>query len=319
VLGNAEIEYLAKACTAIANEVTDENGFVPIRSLLARFDAQLIVRPLLVEGMLASAESASNKNKWLVLVDSDTYQVTDSALAAESSHAPLESRLRNTVAHELVHSFAFRPSEFGIRLKNLPEDGADSEEVVRTIERETEHLSPLLLCSERGLEKSLKTKKRSWSIDDLVEVMRSMGISRTLLINRLRLLRPTNNLRELPGVRNIAIGLAEWNRWGTAVLKGWPPLFLNFDRNIAPGFCFSVLRQEGVLAQDVWKDPSFIMCGGPRKSADLTVDAGTAQSPNSSKMKVHISCEDSQKEAGAEFMYVVHGTEISPPKYQRKA
>ncbi len=267
--------------------------------------------------MLASEESASNKNKWLVLVDGDTYQVSNGALAAESSRAPLDSRLRNTVAHELVHSFAFRTSDFGIRLKDQPKDRADLKEVVGVIEDETENLSPLLLVSEKGLEQFLKTKQRSCTLYDLMDAARTMGISRTVLINRLRLLRPANRLRELPGLHNIAIGLAEWNKWGTAVLKRWPPLFLNFDRNIGPGFCFVVLRQEGVLAQDVWKDPLFAMCGGPKTSTDLTVDAGTEQSPTSSKMEIHISCEDRQKEAGTEFMYVVHGTEILPPKYER--
>ncbi len=124
------------------------------------------------------------------------------------------------------------------------------------IERETERLSPLLLWSEKGLEKFLKN------------------------------------------------------------IKGWP-LFLNFDRNIAPGFCFAVLQQEGVLAQDVLKDHMFAMCGGPKQSADLTVDAGTEQSPSSSRMEIHISCEDIHKEPGTEFMYVVQGTEIRTPKYER--
>jgi hypothetical protein len=305
VLGIAELEHLAKACTAIANDVSDDNGFVPIRSLLARFHARLLARPLLVEGMLASEESRSDKNKWLVLVDSESYDVSDGALAAESSHTPLESRLRNTIAHELVHSLAFRPSEFGVRLKGQPKNGEDSEEVVRSIERETEHLSPLLLWSERGLEKFLKDKQKSCSIDDLMQAVRSVGISRTLMVNRLRLLRPTNRLRDLPGLRNITIGLAEWNKWGTAVLKGWP-LFVNFDRNIAPGFCFTLLRQEGILAQDVWPDPSFVMCGGPKNSIDLTVDAGTQQSPDSLKMKIRVSSEDCEKKDGAEFMYVAN-------------
>jgi len=317
VFGTAEIEHLAKACTAIANDVTDDSGFIPVRSLLARFDARLIVRPLLVEGMLASEESGSDKNKWIVLIDSDTYQVSDSALAGESSRAPLDSRLRNTVAHELVHSFAFRPSEFGIRLRNMPE-GSDSKEVVHVIERETERLSPLLLWSEKGLERFLKNKQKSCSLDELMDAMRAMGISRAVLVNRLGLLGRTNRLRESPGLRNIAVGLAEWNRWGTAVFKGWP-LFLNFDRNIAPGFCFAVLQQEGVLAQDVLKDHMFAMCGGPKQSVDLTVDAGTEQSPSSSRMEIHISCEDIHKEPGTEFMYVVHGTEIRTPKHERSA
>jgi len=315
VLGAAEIEYLAKACTAIANDVSDDSGFVPIRNLLARFDARLIVRPLLVEGMLASEESASNKNKWLVLIDSETYQVSDSALATESSRTPLDSRLRNTVAHELVHSFACRPSEFGIRLRNLPKDGADSEVVVRAIERETERLSPLLLWSEKGLAKLLKDKQRPCSIDDLMDVVRGMGISRPVLISRLGLLGRTNRLRESSGLRNIAIGLAEWNKWGTAVLKGWP-LFLNFDQNIAPAFCFAVLQRDGVFAQDVLKDPLFAMCGGPRNSTGLTVEASTAQSPNLARMEIHMSCEDCAKEEGAEFMYVVHGSNVPFPKYE---
>ena len=135
LLSRDELARIADACTAIGNEVADENGFVPIRNLLARFHANLLIRPLLVEGLLASTEHGSENNldagRWSVLLDSETYQISELEVKAESQERPLPSRLRNTVAHELVHSLAFRPSEFGIRLRKQTDGKENQNALVR--------------------------------------------------------------------------------------------------------------------------------------------------------------------------------------------
>ena len=118
MLSSQEVAQFTEVCTKIGDEVADEGGFVKIRDLLDRFHASVIVRPLLVEGMLASINerpgSATQSQRWAVLVDSETYRVCDADIANESSSRPLAPRLRNTIAHELAHSLAFRPTEFGI-------------------------------------------------------------------------------------------------------------------------------------------------------------------------------------------------------------
>ena len=159
MLAQRELDQFAKVCTEIANDVADDSGFVSVRALLERFQAKLLIRPLLVEGMLASldldAREQGRTSRWAVLVDSESYSVTDSEVREEHPGKPLPSRLRNTVAHELVHSLAFRPSEFGIKLAKSNES-EKSKALVESIERQTERFSPLLLWSEEsGIRPSL--------------------------------------------------------------------------------------------------------------------------------------------------------------------
>ena len=148
MLSPREVASFAAVCGQIGNELANETGFVAIRDLLNRFHTQILIRPLLVEGMLASIEDKrggeANAHRWAVLIDSETYPITEADIAHETSSRPLPARLRNTVAHELVHSLAFRPSEFGITLQ-LAAAGVESKyDLVRSIEQATESLSPLL-------------------------------------------------------------------------------------------------------------------------------------------------------------------------------
>ena len=45
---------IAHACRSICDAAADQDGFVPIRRLLAGFQATLMARTLFVEGMIAS-------------------------------------------------------------------------------------------------------------------------------------------------------------------------------------------------------------------------------------------------------------------------
>lgn len=279
---------------------------MPVRNLLKRFSARLLIRPLLVEGMLASVESSDEKKfRWTVLVDSETYPISESDISRESHERPLPSRLRNTIAHELVHSLAFRPAEFGIRLQRV--DGKiSSGELVAAIERETEMLSPLLLLSEKALAKLLGDKTEPLSLDELRSVRSSMGISRHVLINRLRLLgsADSRDFRSRVGLRNLAIGIAEWTEKGDAVLRNWP-LFYNFDRNHVPAFLMKVTRQDRLPAKSVFINEAFAMCGGPHNTVDFVTDAGVEAVPNAQKFQVECSIETGNRKAGSECLYVV--------------
>lgn len=301
---------ITEVCVSIGNEVADTNGFVPIRNLLSRFHARLLIRPLLVEGMLASIDRHDQKdpdaNRWAVLVDSETYQIAESAISEESQDCPLPSRFRNTVAHELVHSLAFRPSEFGIRLRQKVDSVESQREVVKAIERETEKLSPLLLWSENSIASLTSRIKRPASVDDLSEICQSAGISRYVLINRLCLLR-TYDQRDLLSrdfLRNIAVGIGRWIDSSGAVLKGWP-LFVNFDRNIVPNFLLKLFRQDNLPAKLAFADSSFAPCGGPHDTTRYLADAGIAGASSGHKINIECSIENVARKTGMEFLYVV--------------
>lgn len=310
MLAPNELARFAEVCTLIGNEVADEHGFVPVRNLLTRFQASLLIRPLLVEGMLASKEHHSGTSfdatRWAVLLDSETYQVSELEIKEESQERPLPSRLRNTVAHELVHSLAFRPSEFGIRLREQNDSEERQIALVRAIERETEQLSPLLLWSDKALMKVLSGRKRSLSVEELHEICRTVGISRYVLISRLRLLRSTdpNGFLHRDGLKNIAIGIGEWVDGRNAVLRSWP-VFINFDRNIVPAFLLKLIHQDRLPATTVFAHEAFAMCGGRNNNVEFITDAGVETVPNAMKMKVECSMEPGNKKTGSDFLYVI--------------
>ncbi len=312
-----ELARFAEVCAAIGSEVADDDGFVPVRKLLARFHANLMIRPLLVEGMLASidrhSEVEATAGRWAVLVDSETYSVSKRAIEEESSTQPLPSRFRNTVAHELAHSLAFRPSEFGIQLRGQIDNEESQKELVKAIERETEQLSPLLLLPDKAIGKFLSGKKQALSIEDFVLLYRSMGVSRYLLIRRLGSLRPTNDLRNRDGLKDIAIGIGKWIDGRNAVLKGWP-VFMNFDKNIIPTFLLKLVDRDFLPAMTVFPDESFAMCGGPNNTIELETDAGVTDAPNSGSMKIQCSIENVNRKAEAEFLYVVRKQVVRQPE-----
>lgn len=305
-----DLGRFSQVCAAIGNEVaTDEDGFVAIQRLVNRLGATLLLRPLLVEGMVAllGADSASQNNRqWAVLIDSDTYPITPSELESESFGNPLHWRFRNTVAHELVHLLAFRADEFGVRAQDITTLKGRQEVIVKKIERGTEKLSPLLLWPEKAVEKFLSNKTTSISVVDLVQVSRAMGISRQVLISRLNLIPEADPLRikQTRGLRNVAIGVAEWIDKKVASFRKWP-LFINFDRNIVPSFLLQLKEQDRLSASLVVQDKAFGMCGGWAESTNFECRAGVPEAINASSMHVQLSMEGVDRAPGKSFLFLV--------------
>lgn len=305
------LTQIARVCVDISNEVSDELGFVAMRRLLARFHARLIIQPLLVEGMLASVKS-DDKSKgdtaeWAVLIDSETHSIDAEVVDNENSNQPLSTRLRNTIAHELVHSLAFRPSEFGLRLNADSKRKISADELVKEIEQETERFSPLLLLSEQALAQLLTKKQRPISIEEICEFRKRFAISRHVLINRLNLLKALDGhalLSKIP-LRNIAVGLAEWSSGGKSVIRKWP-LFFNFENGIVPAFLLDALQKDRLPIEAAVSDENFVMCGGANNSVKLVVDAGTKATPRQRRLNCEISAESGSRRNGAQFLFVVH-------------
>ena len=310
MLSPREVASFAALCGQIGNELANESGFVAIRDLLDRFHTKILIRPLLVEGMLASIEDKGSgeagTHHWAVLVDSETYPVTEADIARETSDRPLPARLRNTVAHELVHSLAFRPSEFGIKLQ-VADGGAESKyDLVRSIEQATESLSPLLLLPEKALSKLLRGRSTQVSVEELDALREELAISRPLLISRLAQLSANqgDGMRDLPALRNMGIGIGEWTRDGTAVLRSWP-LYINFDNNIAPAVFRKLRHQDRLSAASVFPDNSFALSGGVQCATQFVSDAGLLDNPASEKIPVICSISKTRKSIGSAFIYVM--------------
>jgi len=306
---NNELMQFANVCTSIGNDVANATGFVKIQDLLKTFDAKLFVRPLLVEGMLVSLHDAdvdntTSRTHWAVLLDSETYPITTKDVEKENQNNPLPSRLRNTVAHELVHSLAFRPTEFGIQLLKTGNAKKSNAESVEEIEQQTEQFSPLLLWPENSLKIFLDNLKQPVNAGDLKYLLQNMAISRYVLINRLRLLPLDNKIRNKKGLENIGIGIGEWRENGKAVLRSWP-LFFNFERNVVPRFLLTLRRQDRLPLESIIPDYESMTSNVNYKTTSLEVKASASGVANSLSMKVNYSLEHTNKKVGSTFLFVV--------------
>lgn len=306
MMSSSVVRQLEEACIRIGNDVADDDGFSPIRNLLGRFQTSLISRPLLVEGMLATVEESSDAgvaSRWAVLVDDEQYKITEASLREECSRRPLPSRIRNTIAHELVHSLAFRPTAFGLRLIARANEKESAAQLVEVIERETERLSPLLLCSEKALKRLLSSSQADISVDDLVVACREYGISRYVLINRLRLLRSTDRdgLLEHKRLQNVAIGLVEW-KGGIALMRSWP-LFMKFERNVVPQFLLEAMEQDRTDVRALGLPETSLLCGGDQPSVTFECEGKVKFATKGQSMTVRCAVE--RRAATGDCLFVV--------------
>lgn len=299
-----------KALTEFFVEETEKlasaNGFVRAASLVKRFGAEIIARPLLVEAMLASrashAKDDSPNTKWLILVDSERFGITETDIRTESSSRQLSARLRNTIAHEVVHSLSFRSTELGFSFLSSPKAGEATEEFVKRIERETEHLSPLLLVPESKI--AALSKIPEPTVEDLFLFRSDCGISRELLINRFCLLQKhdPNGLLVNSSLENMAMGQAEWIDDSTARLLRWP-LFVNFDRGRNPEFVSTLISGRERLISEITADPEFLLNGGTSNSTIIVTNA-LRRDADYMRMRVSLAIERTPPKPTSRFLFL---------------
>jgi hypothetical protein len=312
------LRQLGDRCINIADAVSDSDGFVSVRGLLENFGAKLLVRPLLVEGMLASSElgtqdsGGGGSHQWFLLLDRETHDVSDQEIANERFRSPLSVRFRNTVAHELAHSLAFRSTEFGIELPKRFGSEKSNREFVASIEKETEKLSPLLLLPDRLLDRLFSPTKQKVSVEEICATMRSVGVSRYVFINRLNWLPISDATRIVSRacLNNLAIGIGEWLSEREAAFKGWP-FYSRFDGGKVPSFIFQLQKREAVATASIFSAPSFLLCGGSENSVELTVSAGTPKNSNVLKLPIVCSVECVPRKAGSEFLFIIQSRDVA--------
>ncbi len=304
--------HLATRCIQVADEVADVDDFVAIRSLLKWFRVSLVIRPLLVEAMIATSNTGLRDHGgqtdvgWCLLLDRDTFPIAREDLATETSGSPLPVRLRNTIAHELAHTLAFRPTEFGVASPKRANASTSRAAFVASIEQDTEGLSPLLLLPERLLRRIFVDDSTGISAQDLHTLCGSFGVSRYVLINRLSLLDyiDAHKLRFCSSLVNTVVGLGEWVSTSEARLLEWP-LFSNFEGGKAPGFIFELQKRRQVPAASVFPNRDFYLCGGSACEANCTVPAGTPRNPSVTSVNLRCTAEEVPRKAGSEFLFTV--------------
>jgi hypothetical protein len=313
VLTSADRSNLRRVCIDLAEKGADETGFVAVPRLLNLFSAEVHVRPLLVEGMLASLPPdgvGHTRERWAVLVDSESHSISAEAVASETRSRPLPARVRNTIAHELAHSLAFRTTEFDFQLSKTKPDGKPSDEYVREIEKETEKLSPFLLLPTSALARLLAGRNEPLDATELVGFARAMGVSRDVLISRLDTLSRGGvpNLRERAGLYRLGIGMGEWQSDGTASLSNWP-IFHNYERSLLPTFVAELVggRRRSISAADIGVGGDFILLGGHRTHAIFETTTGLDPLPRQERIQVRLTVEATSSRPGTRFMFAAAG------------
>ena len=302
-------KQLAVRCSYIAGKASDAEGFVTVRSLVNQFGARLVIRPLLVEAMIASSSDMrdGSQHRWCVLLDRETHDLTDQEIANEAMAAPLSPRLRNTVAHELAHSLAFNPKEFGVVFQQGVDSKETKEEFVKGIERHTEMLSPLLLLPDAVLDRLFSAKLDFVPITELCNAVRILGVSRYVFVNRLNLLNllDSRRIRARDCFQNFAIGIGEWLSECEANLKAWP-LFWHFEGGKVPNFVFQWQKQVPLSSASFsLSNTGFYLAGGESESVEVIVPAGTPRNPAILKIPIRLSVEKCARRRGNEFLFTV--------------
>jgi hypothetical protein len=293
-----QYKQIIRIASDIAEKSADTAGFVSVPRLTESFRAEIEIRPLLVEGIIAKPKDPDGK--WKVFIDSETHPVSLDALSKDSSANPLSNRFRNTVAHELAHTLAFRPEEFKIDIKG------SRNEFVEKLERETETLSPVLLLPYSSIEKLCA---ETLTIERLVAFRTTHGVSNEVLIRRFEMLRQLDNhpLQFAPSLTNVAIGSGEWKNSSSPVLSPWP-VFSRFSGLIP--FLLSQLKnkQTPSLAEN-FKDPTFVTNGGMNLVSKASIEAGTSQNPSGEKMQVEVQLEKTSTSVRTRFLWLLQGVQ----------
>ncbi|WP_367870422.1 hypothetical protein [Luteolibacter sp. Populi] len=223
----SRFKELASACLQRSCRALSSEGYVDIQKLCAGFGAEIVFRPLLCEGLIGRRNS--NESPWIVAVDSETFP--EEALF-DSSHR-LSNRLRNTIAHELVHILSFRLEELGIDIPQALK-GMPNKDIVAALETETESLSPLMLLPTSALNEL----KNVHSIDGIVDFCVRKRVSTQVFIQRLNLLARTGEILNCPILKNCIIGICDSNRF-----RPWP-MYYRSDDNLIPAFVHDLLEKK---------------------------------------------------------------------------
>jgi hypothetical protein len=247
------------------------------------------------------ARDEKGETPWAVLVDSEKYRISQSEIDEEKPSRTLPARLRNTIAHELVHSLPFRVREFGIKLKQPPDSLASQKELVLKLENQIESLSPLLLLPERSLTQGLSALKHAMSLQDARAMRKLHGVSRQVFVNRLSMLSFVGENRRRIGLNNVGIGVGEWKSDQEPVLRKWP-LFVNFEKNLRPSFLHTSTKQDYAPARGLF--PPGIFDHGPPHTAEMECKGGTATLPDSEPMRVRVEVEP-RAGSGGSFLFLV--------------
>jgi hypothetical protein len=301
------IENLFQDCINLANDVASPTGFVPVRKLVERLNAEVIFRSLLVEAMITVNSSPSEGcADWKILLDIDRFKRDSEIYPVESDDCKMSNRCRNTIAHELLHTFAFKQenNKFVPRLYEWQQQSGTK--TVNYLEKEAENLSSVLLIPSESIFEFLNRNRHQLEFIHLLEWYRGYGVSREIFINRIKFLR--NHMFDhalgYGCLKNIMIGIGQWSSSGEAQLNTWP-VFANFEKNFAPQFLIESKRNRERSMKVTLPPEQFTQSLRDNSCATFSGFIGTEKFPESTRCKFTVEIEEVEKKPLTKFLFLM--------------
>lgn len=309
------IENLFLDCIRLANEEASPSGFVPVRRLVERLNAEVAFRSLLVEAMITVNSSPSEGcADWKILLDIDRFKRDSEIYPVESDDCKMSNRCRNTIAHELLHTFAFKKesNQFIPRLYEWQHQSGTK--TVNYLEKEAENLSSLLLIPNESLLDFFQSNRKILDFNRFVDQYRGYGVSREIFINRMKFLRnhAFDHLPDCDCLKNVVIGMGQWSPSVEPELKTWP-IFSNFEKNFQPQFLLeSKRRREGSILIPA-SGTDFNQNIRDNLSASFEGFIGTEKFPETLHCEFKVNVEDVERRPFNKFLFILN-TEIPSKK-----
>jgi hypothetical protein len=294
-------------CDQLADEASSEDGYVVMRQLVELFDAEIIFRPLLVEAMIAKKSDLSKGGSlWKILLNEEVFGEDAKIYNCETSEHRLSPRGRNTIAHELIHTFQFRVKDNQIIADRVTDNKSRADAILRFLEREAHSLTSLLLIPQWRLNDLICELIPQPSANSYIEIYQKFGTSREIFIQALNHLRSNDEFKifKNPNVVDVWIGVGHWDQNLGPQFKLWPR-FSNFANKSIPDFILKSLDdgQSSFVIPNLSID--FVAYGGGLSSVDVVAFEGSKVVPEERKVIYRISAETRQRTSNGRFLFVI--------------
>ena len=190
--------------------------------------------------MLAKKSDLNSEGPlWKIIVNEDGHRDLPALFKKETYEEPLSVRMRNTIAHELVHTFQFNVKGNKLILGKVSDSVSRSDAVLRRIEREAHMLTSLLLLPRKQFQRRIRQLPKDCGIDDFIRIQKHFAVSRYIFVQALQNLGMADDERIMDEdvLNDVMVGVGIFGDEGVPRFQRWPA-FMKFTGNSLPDFVF---------------------------------------------------------------------------------
>ena len=298
---------IVEKCYKAARMAMDADGYVAMPKLVGLLDAEVVFRPLLVEAIIAKKNDLNKPGPhWKILLNEDTFSQDKEIYPSENGSNRLSVRIRNTIAHELIHTFQFKVEDSCITLGEVSRSVSRSDAIIRRVEKEAHELTSLLLLPLEVLKQELTAITEVSAIRSYLKVYEKFGVSRAIFIQALNNLRKDtgSKILEHTALSDVMFGIGSWDNSQEPYFEQWPT-FENFSGNSLPDFTFD----EASSSQSRFTIPQLtkesVLNGGKLSNFQFTTYEGSRNTPRYRNIEYVLSVEERKAGLGVPFLFML--------------